>query len=67
MTIYMEYMKQVCKDLTNKLGLNENNQHVAMIFKDNEHDQIIGWEILDENNNIIKQYGDIKELFIDNE
>ena len=63
MTIYSNYLEQVCKDITYKLNLHLENKHVATVFKDNNSHQIIGWAILDENNNILERYDDIQELY----
>ena len=63
MTIYSNYLEQMCIDITHKLGLDNDNHHVAAVFKNNNSQQIIGWAILDENNNILEQYDDIKELY----
>jgi hypothetical protein len=63
MTIYSNYLEQVCKDMTHKLNLHLENKHIATIFKDNNSQQIIGWAILDENNDILERYNDIQELY----
>lgn len=63
MTIYSNYLKQVCIDITHKLGLNNYNQHVAAVFNDNNSHEITGWAILDANNNVLERYDDIKELY----
>ena len=62
MTSYSAYLKSVCEDITNKFKLNEQGKHVALIFKDEEHNQIKDWAILDENNTIVKTHKDIKDL-----
>lgn len=61
--VYSNYLEQMCIDITHKLGLDNDNRHVAAMFKDNNSQQIIGWAILDKNNNILEQYDDIKELY----
>lgn len=62
-TIYASYLNQMCIDITEKLGLDKDNKHIAAVFADNNSQQIIGWAILDDNNSILEQFDDIKKLF----
>ena len=57
----------VCSALSRKIGLSEKGLHIAALFQDNEHDDIIGWAVCDSNNNIVKQYDDLTVLCKDYE
>lgn len=37
--------------------------NIAAVFENNSSDEIIGWVVLDSNNNIVKQYVDLKDLW----
>ena len=63
MEITKTQLENICKKLTDKLNLQEHSMHVAAVFNDNLSDEIIGWGILDEDNNIVTFYNDIKMLF----
>lgn len=52
----------VCSALSRKIGLTERGLHIAALFQDNEHDDVIGWAICDSDNNIIKRYDDLNIL-----
>ncbi len=60
----MNVLEKLCKQIAQKINLAEN-LHIAAIFENSESDDIIGWAVLDENNNILKQYDEIDELFND--
>ena len=49
----------VCSALSRKIGLTEKELHIAALFQDNEHDDVIGWSVCDSDNNIIKRYDDL--------
>ena len=55
----------VCSAFSRKIGLTERGLHIAALFQDNEHDDVIGWAICDSDNNIIKRYDDLEVLFND--
>ena len=55
----------VCSLLSRKIGLTKMGLHIAALFQDNEHNDIIGWAIYDSNNNIIERYNDLDDLFND--
>ena len=57
----------VCSALSRKIGLTERGLHIAALFQDNEHDDVIGWAICDSDNNIIKRYDDLDVLCNDYE
>lgn len=58
-------LSTVCSTLSDKMGLTEKGLHIAALFQDNDHDDIIGWAVCDSNNNIVKQYDDLISLFKD--
>lgn len=60
----MNVLEKLCKQIAQKINLAEN-LHIAAIFENSESEDIIGWAVLDENNNILKQYDEIDELFND--
>ena len=62
-TIYAGYLRQMCVDITEKLGLDKDNKHIAAVFANNNSQQVIGWAVLDKDNNILEQFDDIKKLF----
>lgn len=65
----MEYpatnVHELCIEITNKLNLDSKDLHVAAVFESNNSNEIIGWAILDLENNIVKRYYDLKELWDD--
>lgn len=67
MEITREYLNTICIVLTKKYGLDKKNQHIAAMFQDNDHNEIIGWAILDENNNIINRFDSLNDIRIKNE
>ena len=62
--ISMNALEKLCKRIAQKINLVEN-LHIAAIFETSESEDIIGWAVLDDNNNILKQYDEIDELFKD--
>lgn len=58
-------LSKICSVLSRKIGLTEKGLHIAALFQDNEHDDIIGWAVCDSNNNIVKQYDDLTILYKD--
>lgn len=60
----MNELEKLCKQIAQKINLAEN-LHIAAIFENNESEDIIGWAVLDDSNNIIKEYDEIDELFKD--
>ena len=65
----MEYpatnVHELCIEITKKLNLDSKDLHVAAVFESNDSNEIIGWAILDWENNIVKRYDDLKELWDD--
>ena len=55
----------ICLALSRKIGLTQKGLHIAALFQDNEHDDVIGWAICDSDNHIIKRYNDLTVLFND--
>ena len=60
----MNTLEKLCKQIAQKINLAEN-LHIAALFENNESEEITGWAVLDDSNNIIKQYGEVDELFKD--
>lgn len=60
----MNELEKICKQIAQKINLTEN-LHIAVIFENSESEDIIGWAVLDDNNNIIKRYDEVDELFKD--
>ena len=59
---YKWQLSKVCSVLSRKIGLTEKGLHIAALFQDNDHDDVIGWAVCDSNNNIVKQYDDLISL-----
>ena len=62
MNSYKNYLKEVCQDLTKKLGLDKKDQHVEIIYKDDKWDQIAYWTIVGTDKVIVKRYEGIQDL-----
>ena len=60
----MKVLEKLCKQIAQKINLAEN-LHIAAIFENSESEDITGWAVLDDSNNILKQYDDVDELFKD--
>ena len=43
---------ELCENLKKAMGL-PYDLHVAAVFQDNDHDEIIGWRVLDRENNSV--------------
>jgi hypothetical protein len=46
-----------------KLSLQDRGVHVAGVFENNDSDTVIGWAVLDSDNNVVKKYNSIEDLF----
>ena len=59
-----EQLKEYIEFLNNFLELDENHTVIA-IFEDNDHDEIIGWSVIESGieEGEYEVYEDIKELF----
>ena len=64
-TLSVFTLEHICQNLGEKLKLYEQGLHIAALFQDNDHNEIIGWAILNESNEIIKKYDDIENLYND--
>lgn len=56
-------LNALCIKIGEQIGLPLKNLHIATVFENNSSDEIIGWAVLDSNNNIVKQYVDLKDLW----
>lgn len=55
-------LSKICSVLSRKIGLTKKGLHIAGLFQDNDHDDVIGWAVCDSNNNIVKKYDDLISL-----
>ena len=55
--------EELCLAIGEKLNLQKKGIHVAGLFESNDSDEIVGWATLDSDNNIIKRYKSIIDLF----
>ena len=62
-TISMDALKSICLQISERLGLSEKGLHVAALFQDNEHDEVMGWAVLDQDNKIVERYYSLEKLF----
>lgn len=65
MEITKNKLEEICITLTERLNLDKQGLHIAAIFQDNNKDEIIGWGICDSDNNIVKRYDDLRDLYND--
>lgn len=56
-------LKYLCIKIGEQIGLSSKNLHIAAVFENNSSDEVIGWAVLDSNNNIVKQYDDLRDLY----
>lgn len=62
-TLSKETFEGLIKWMNEQLGLDENHTVVAM-FEDNEHDEIMGWVVVEKGvEGDYPMYEDIKDLF----
>ena len=54
-------LKELCLTIGKAIKLPEK-YHIAAVFQDNEHDDVIGWRVLDIDNNPITKILQVKEL-----
>ncbi len=59
----IEQFEGLCLAIGKKLNLPEKGIHVAGLFESNDSDVVAGWATLDSDNNIIKRYESIIDLF----
>lgn len=57
-------LEDLCKSIAKKIGL-PKDRHIAVLFENNESNEIVGWAVLDENNTIAKRYDELEELLKD--
>lgn len=56
-------LKSLCIKIGEQIGLPSKNLHIAALFENNSSDEVIGWAVLDSNNNIVKQWDDLRDLW----
>lgn len=64
-TLNKEQFQRLCKQIGMRLSLQDRGVHVAGVFENNDSDTVIGWAVLDSDNNVIKTYDNIEDLFND--
>jgi hypothetical protein len=62
-TLNKEQFETLCKQIGMKLSLQDRGVHVAGVFENNDSDTVIGWAVLDSDNNVVKKYNSIEDLF----
>ena len=60
-------LNALCIKIGEQIGLLSKNLHIAAVFENNSSDEVIGWAVLDGNNNIVKRYDDLRDLYNDYE
>lgn len=60
-------LNALCIKIGEQIGLPLKNLHIAAVFENNSSDEVIGWAVLDGNNNIVKRYEDLRDLYNDYE
>jgi hypothetical protein len=55
-------LEEFCLNIGKSINLPQD-YHIAAIFEDNEHDEIIGWRVLDKDNNQITNILQAEELY----
>ena len=63
MEISHEALEDICRQIGSKLGIVDMGLHVAAVFQDDDHNEVIGWAVLTEDNTVISTYWEIEELF----
>lgn len=54
-------LKELCLTIGKAIELPEE-YHIAAVFQDNDHDDIIGWRVLDGDNNPVTKILQVKEF-----
>jgi len=62
MTIQKQSLSEILENTSERLGLTDKGQHLVALFPDNESQHIVGWAIVDNNNNVIKKFGSMQDL-----
>ena len=55
-------LESICKQLTEKFHLYEYGYHLAAVFENNDSREIVGWAVLDEDNQIVDVYNEIEDI-----
>lgn len=64
-TLSKEQFRRLCIKIGTKLSLMGKGIHVGAFFENDKSYTPIGWAILDSDNNVIKTYDNIEDLFND--
>lgn len=62
MTIDKFILQSICKHLSKKFHLYDYGYHLAAVFEDNEHNEVVAWAVLDKDNQIVKTYDEIEDI-----
>ena len=55
-------LESICEQLTEKFHLYEYGYHLAAVFENNDSREIVGWAVLDEDNQIVDVYNEIEDI-----
>ena len=55
-------LESICKQLTEMFHLYEYGYHIAAVFENNDSREIVGWAVLDEDNQIVDVYNEIEDI-----
>ena len=62
MIINRRTLESICEQLSEKFHLYEYGYHLAAVFEDNDSREIVGWAVLDEDNQIVDVYNEIEDI-----
>ena len=62
MIINRRTLESICEQLSEKFHLYEYGYHLAAVFEDNDSREIVGWAVLDEDNQIVDFYNEIEDI-----
>lgn len=52
----------ICEQLSEKFHLYEYGYHLAAIFEMNNSQEIVGWAVVDEDNQVVQSYDKIEDI-----
>lgn len=62
MIINRRTLESICEQLSEKFHLYEYGYHLAAVFENNDSREIVGWAVLDEDNQIVDFYNEIEDI-----
>ena len=62
MIINRRTLESICEQLSEKFHLYEYGYHLAAVFENNDSREIVGWAVLDEDNQIVDVYNEIEDI-----